>query len=131
MRMRPFGELLDHERALTLLLQAAHPVRETETVPLAEALGRVPSAIFRAPRPVPPFARATWDGYAVRSLDLKGASDRAPRSLTLTGEVFAETPRGARVAPGTTVAIAAGGELPRGADAVIPFEEVRRAGSVV
>lgn len=131
MRMRPFGELLDPERALATLLRAARPVRATETVALTEALGRVPSAIVRAPQPVPPFARATWDGYAVCARDLRGASGRSPRRLVLVGEVFAETSGGLRLRPGTAVAIAAGGELPHGADSVVPFEMVRAEGATI
>ncbi len=124
MKMRPFGELLDPGTALARLLAVARPVAATETIPLAGALGRVPAGTVRAPRPVPGFARATWDGYALRAADLKGVSPRAPVQLAVVGAVFAETVGAARIGPGTAAAIAAGGALPRGADTVVPFEEV-------
>jgi putative molybdopterin biosynthesis protein len=72
---------------------------------------------------VPGFDRANLDGFALRAADTFGASEEAPVRLRLTGETIATgvEPRLA-VAPGCASAIATGGMLPRGADAVVPVE---------
>src|SRR6478609_639270 len=58
-----------------------------ETVFLAAALGRVLARDVLAPIDVPPFDRANVDGFALRATDTTGATDTAPRQLTLNGEV--------------------------------------------
>ena len=98
---------------------------------MAVALGRVAAHAVRSSVPVPAFVRATWDGYALRSRDVRGASARRPRALQIVGEVFAEQTFARRLGPGEAVAIATGGAVPRGADAVEIFEEVRRQGDTV
>jgi molybdenum cofactor synthesis domain-containing protein len=47
------------------------------------------------------------------------------------GEVFAEQAYPGRLGRGETVAIATGGAIPRGADAVVIFEEVERSGRTI
>ncbi len=76
-----------------------------------------------APIDVPPFDRSNVDGFAVRAADTAGATDAAPRRLTLNAEVLAcgHAPK-LTVAPGTATTIATGGMIPRGADAVVMIE---------
>jgi putative molybdopterin biosynthesis protein len=95
-----------------------------ETVTLTAALGRVLAQDVMAPIDVPPFDRSNVDGFAVRASDTVGASDTAPRTLRLNGEVIAcgHAPA-AEVAPGSATTIATGGMLPRGADAVVMIEQ--------
>src|ERR1700728_3565116 len=59
----------------------------TETVPLGDALRRVPSEPVTAPYPLPGFARSTVDGYAVRAADTYGVSEGLPGYLTVAGAV--------------------------------------------
>src|SRR5215472_16992096 len=59
----------------------------TETVPLRDALRRVPSEPVTAPYPLPGFARSTVDGYAVRAADTYGVSEGLPGYLAVTGAV--------------------------------------------
>jgi putative molybdopterin biosynthesis protein len=105
------------ERHLDLSPLAAEPVA------LAAALGRVLAADVLAPTDVPPFDRAGVDGFALRAGDTVGASDASPRRLSLNAEVLVcgRAPSLA-VEPGTATAIATGGVVPRGADAVIMIE---------
>lgn len=121
--MRPFGALLPQPEALARLLKEARPISGTEVVPLPAALGRIPSDTIRARWDVPRFARATWDGYALRTSDVRGARPERPISLRLVGEVFAEAAGPLRVGAGEAAAIATGGRLPPGADAVLIFEQ--------
>jgi putative molybdopterin biosynthesis protein len=97
--------------------------RGVERVTLADALGRVLAADIAAPVDAPPFDRAGVDGFAVRAADIAGANDSSPRRLELNREVIAcgHEPK-ITVMPGTATAIATGGVLPRGADAVVMIE---------
>lgn len=97
--------------------------RGAETVPLPQALGRVLAHDVAAPIDVPPFDRSGVDGFALRAADTAGASDASPRRLILNREVIAcgHAPQIA-VAPGTATALATGGVVPRGADAVVMIE---------
>jgi putative molybdopterin biosynthesis protein len=95
-----------------------------ETVPLAQARGRVLAADVLAPVDVPGFDRAGVDGFALRAEDTADATDDAPAVLLLNPQVL--TP-GVRpldaVAAGRASAIATGGMVPRGADAVVMIEQ--------
>ena len=97
--------------------------RGVESVALAASLGRVLAHDIGAPIDVPPFDRSGVDGFAVRAADTTGASDNAPRRLTLNREVIAcgHAPQ-IEVLPGTATALATGGVIPRGADAVVMIE---------
>jgi putative molybdopterin biosynthesis protein len=94
-----------------------------EALPLAAALSRVIAADVIAPVDAPPFDRANVDGFAVRATDTFGASTGAPKRLVLNPEVIAcGVAPALEVAPGTATAIATGGVIPRGADAVVMIE---------
>jgi putative molybdopterin biosynthesis protein len=97
--------------------------RGIESVSLAQALGRVLAHDIAAPVDAPPFDRSGVDGFAVRAADTAGASDQAPRRLRLNAEVIAcgHAPL-IEVTAGTATAIATGGVIPRGADAVVMIE---------
>ncbi len=95
-----------------------------ETVTLGDALGRVLAHDVEAAVDAPPFDRSNVDGFAVRAADTVGASDSQPKILTLNAEVIACGHAPAlSVAPGTATAIATGGVIPRGADAVVMIEQ--------
>lgn len=131
MRMRAFGRLLPLETARARTLRAVRRVRGTETLELDAALGRVAARAVLAPRDVPSFARATWDGYALRARDVAGATRHRPVELRVVREIFAEDEDGRPIGAGECAAIATGGAVPRGADAVEIFEEVEeRAGAI-
>jgi putative molybdopterin biosynthesis protein len=94
-----------------------------ESVPLGGALSRVLAADVTAPVDAPPFDRANVDGFALRSADTLGASDGTPKRLVLNAEVIACGVEPAiEAASGTATAIATGGVIPRGADAVVMIE---------
>jgi len=97
--------------------------RAAESVPLAEALQRVLAHDLSAPVDAPPFDRSAVDGFALRAADTVTASETAPARFLLNAEVIAcgHLPT-VSVAPGTATAIATGGVIPRGADAVAMVE---------
>jgi molybdopterin molybdotransferase len=103
--------------------------RETESVDLLSASGRVLADPILADRDFPPFPRATRDGYAVRAQDIA----QVPAQLALVGEVKAgAVPDGScKVKPGEAVSIMTGAPLPSGADAVVMVEYTTQSGSTV
>ena len=116
-------ELLALEDAIELVLERARPL-EAERVELASALGRVLAEPARAQTDLPPFASSAMDGFAVRSAD-------TPASLPVAARIAAGHPAERPLEPGEAMAIATGGVVPDGADAVIPIEEVvERDGAV-
>ncbi|ASJ00166.1 molybdenum cofactor synthesis domain-containing protein [Thermococcus gorgonarius] len=102
-----------------------------EEVSLDEALGRVLAENIVSPINVPPFDRATVDGYAVRAQDTFMASESDPVELKVIGEVHAGEEPKIKLAPGTAVYVSTGAPLPEGADAVIQFEDVDRKDDTV
>jgi putative molybdopterin biosynthesis protein len=94
-----------------------------ETVTLSDALGRVLAHDVIAAVDAPPFDRSNVDGFALRAADTIGATNTAPKSLKLNKEVIAcGFSPALEVKPGTATAIATGGVIPRGADAVAMVE---------
>ncbi|MDX0769972.1 molybdopterin molybdochelatase [Sinorhizobium medicae] len=126
---KQFLTILSREEALTRFEAALFPWPvPTATLRLAEALGLALAEDVVAQVDVPPFDRSNVDGFAVRAADLVAASDLQPVRLTLNRETIAcgSVPQLA-VLPGTATAIATGGPLPRGADAIVMVEYTQPA----
>ena len=97
--------------------------RGVEPVALEAALGRVLAADVRSPVDVPSFDRSNVDGFAVVAEDTYGASEEVPRRVRLAEEVIhTGVVPNTIVRTGDAVAIATGGMMPRGADAVVMIE---------
>jgi putative molybdopterin biosynthesis protein len=135
MKQEQFLEVIERdlaERRWAAVIDAA-PLGPEE-VALAEALGRVLAEDVRSEVDVPGFDRSNLDGFAVRAGDSFGAREEAPVRLRRNAESI---PTGLEpkheVKPGTASAIATGGMLPRGADAVVPVEstDLEAGGAVV
>ena len=98
------------------------PLRR-ERVQLACALGRVLAEAIAADRDYPPFARATRDGFAVRSADAASAG----ATLEVIGEIKAGDAFAGAVGPGQAAQIMTGAAVPLPADAVVMVEHTRTA----
>lgn len=98
---------------------------QAEPVDLLAAVGRVLAESTVSDRDIPPFARSTRDGYAVRSSDL----NQLPATLDVIAEIKAGEELDAipnSVASGQAVAIMTGAPVPAGADAVVMVEYTSR-----
>ncbi|MCW1970818.1 MAG: molybdopterin biosynthesis protein [Anaerolineae bacterium] len=81
-----------------------------ETVPLAQALGRITAGPVWAKISSPHYHASAMDGYAVRSGDTHGASEAAPKHLSLSSQaIYVDT----------------GDPLPAGMNAVIMRENIQ------
>jgi len=105
--------LEEHKADVVALLSPLAPLNMS----LSDAVGCVVVADYVAPHSVPPLALVAADGFAVRSVDTKGARMR-PVTLAVTHDAL---PGGSptRVVPGSAVRVARGAALPFGADAVV------------
>ena len=104
--------------------------RGIERVPIDAALGRVLAADVVSEVDVPSFDRANVDGFAVVSDSTYGALEEQPRVVRLLDETShtGVAPR-TTIDSGVAVAIATGGMMPRGADAVVMIEYADVRGS--
>lgn len=114
------------DEAVRIIEDAYSPSPSCERVPLDEAIGRVAFSSVAAAEDVPMFDRSTVDGYAVRAADTFGCSEAIPAILKVVGSVSMGRPADIAIAPGECVAIPTGGELPKGADAVVMVEHTER-----
>ncbi len=125
-----FLKVVPLEKALEVI--SSFPLEpKVESVPLEEALGRVLAEDVVSPIDVPPFDRATVDGYAVKAEDTFMASESEPVRLKVIGEVHAGDAPALKPGRGEAVYISTGAPLPEGTDAVIQFEDVERVGNEI
>ena len=98
------------------------PTLSSEEIDVTASLGRIVYSEITSPESLPPFARSTMDGYAVRARDTYGATESLPAYLNLVGEVLMGAAAGCAVGEMETVKIWTGGMIPEGADAVVMLE---------
>jgi molybdopterin molybdotransferase len=115
--------LLTFEDALREILSRVLPL-SGELVPLAVAPGRVLAEAARSAIDLPPFASSAMDGFAVRA-------DDTPGRLPVVERIAAGRPATRGLAAGEAMAIATGGVVPEGADAVVPIEHVVEDGDAI
>ncbi|MDI6696898.1 MAG: molybdopterin-binding protein [Anaerolineales bacterium] len=125
--MPEFLELLPPAEALQLLLAQLSPQPRAEMIASSDALGRVTAEAVSAPHPLPSFARAAVDGYAVRAADTFGASESLPAYLQLVGEIPMGAVADLRLDTAQCALIHTGGMLPASADAVVMLEYTQSA----
>jgi molybdopterin molybdotransferase len=100
------------------------PLSLPESVPLAQAGGRVLAEDVAAVRDQPPFAASAMDGWAVRGAD-------TPGTLRIVGESAAGHGYEGKVAAGEAVRIFTGAAMPAGCDAIVIQENAERNGDMV
>ena len=101
---------MDLEEARATLFATLSSVSHTESIPLAEALGRVTAEPVYAQLSLPPFPASAMDGYAVRREDFG-----QKRQLRLIGQSLAGHPFHGRLDTGECVRIFTGAVVPEGA----------------
>jgi molybdopterin molybdotransferase len=113
-------------------LTATAVVTGRESVPLAEALGRVLAEDIVSPVSVPPHDNSAMDGYAFDGAVLP---DNAPSDASITLRVVGTALAGAAwrgaLGPGDAVRIMTGAMMPAGLDTVIPQEFCKAEGDRV
>ncbi|MDQ1731297.1 MAG: molybdopterin molybdotransferase [Pseudonocardiales bacterium] len=93
---------------------------------LLDAQGLLLAEQIVADRPLPGFDNSAMDGYAVRAVDLREASEAKPVVLPVVGDVVAGARSVSGMGPGLAMRIMTGAPIPPGADAVVPLEDTDR-----
>lgn len=112
------------DEALTRIFALCKPL-DIETIPLAQASGRVLAEPVRARRDQPPFVGSAMDGYAVKGPVSVG------QSFQVIGEAGAGNAFSGRIAEGMALRIFTGAPMPEGADHVVIQEDVTRDGETI
>ena len=108
--------LLSIDEAQRIILSRVRSL-PAEPVRVEDALGRALAEPVRAAVDLPPFPSSAMDGFALRSAD-------TPGRLPVSGRIPAGRPTARPLGAGEAMAIATGGVVPAGADAVVPLEHV-------
>lgn len=114
--------MISVEEALERILSYVSTL-EPEERPILDTLGQVLAEDVVGEFDIPPLDNTAMDGYAVVAASTAGASEEHPVELRVIGELAAGYVFDGEVTPGTAVRIMTGAPVPRGADAIVPFEE--------
>jgi len=129
--MKPFKKLLKFEEARKIILSEVSPIERKETIPLIQAERRVLAENIISSRDIPPFSRASMDGYAVKAGDTFAATRTSPVCLFLERKIFAGEVGEVYLEKGKCMEIATGAPIPPGSDAVVMVENTRKKGNKV
>ncbi len=119
------------EKILRSLFNDIHSIQKVEYVNLENSHHRVLAEDIYATLDLPPFDRASKDGYAVLAADTFGASEENPKVLNLLEVIEAGQKPQKKIKPGFCSAINTGAPLPEGASAVVMVEYTEIEGDKV
>ena len=123
-RMPKRGNPLEAQKQL--LEAVSSKVMQTESVQLAECLGRVLATDVYTPINIPQYDKTFIDGYAINTTETANASTAKPAAFKVVGKLFpADYPTQVEVASGEAVYVACGSPIPKGANATVKVEETR------
>lgn len=116
--------------ALALIDGAVGPAAAA-ALPLRELIGAATSEALSSNLPVPGFANAAMDGFALRADETAAAAVDAPLTLAVAGIVAAGDPPPDGPPPGASIEIMTGAPMPAGCDTVVPIERVVTQGDPI
>ncbi len=124
---RFLGKLISVEEAVAKLQDILPKNLPMSIVELVNSLGSFSAEDIVARIDMPEFDRSAVDGYAVRAIDVQGATVNNPAVLRIIGIMKpGDKPDKHVVGAGEAVEIHTGAPLPRGADAVVMYEDTMR-----
>lgn len=127
--MPEFFNVLPPNEARKLLMSHLTATLPSETIPTANALGRITAVASHAPHALPAFRRSTMDGYAVHAADTFGASESLPAFLQVIGEVPMGKTANVTLSSGQAAIVHTGGMIPEAANAVVQVELTQTIGT--
>ena len=113
---------IEVSEAISRIMEKVRPM-QNETISLYNALGRTLAKPVYASHDVPPFNRSPYDGFAVRSVDTKGASLESRIHFTVMDHIGAGDLATVALGKNEAVRIMTGAQLPNNADAVVMLEQ--------
>ena len=114
-------QALPAEAVLDFLARLVTPVRESQSLPLFEALGKVLADDVNSPLNVPPHDNSAMDGYAFIGRQLQAGQ---ALQLRVVGTAFAGKAWAGKAGIGECVKIMTGAIMPVDFDTVVPQEMV-------
>lgn len=111
------------------VLREAAPLLPSETVALADGLGRVLAADLASRCDHPGIDNSALDGYACLLEDTVSATEETPVRLHVVGESAAGRPFPGELGSGEAVRIYTGATVPTGADGIVPVEASHEPGA--
>ncbi len=114
-------QALPAEAVLDFLARLVTPVRESQSLPLFEALGKVLADDVNSPLNVPPHDNSAMDGYAFDGRQLQPGK---ALQLQVVGTAFAGKAWAGKAGIGECVKIMTGAIMPADFDTVVPQEMV-------
>jgi molybdopterin molybdotransferase len=112
------------DKAREAILACLRPIKEAETIPTKEILGRVLAEDIVPRINVPAHDNSAMDGYAIRFSDVE-------KPLREIGTALAGKPFHGKLGAGECVRIMTGAVIPPGADTVVIQEVVKKEGERV
>lgn len=118
--------MISVEEAQKIVLNAKL-IPVVKKLPILEALGMIMAEDIISSDDIPIYDNSAMSGYAVRTIDVKGADKSYPIRLMLAGEsIPAGKISGAKIDPGFCIPIMIGAPIPEGADSVVIKEDTQR-----
>ncbi|MFA5629231.1 MAG: gephyrin-like molybdotransferase Glp [Dehalococcoidales bacterium] len=111
-----------YDEADSYVYAAIKPILRTETINLEDSLYRILAEEITAAKSIPPFNRATMDGYAVRAKDTVRTSPEEPKIFEIIDYVYAGSVSKKNICANECAQITTGARVPDGADAVVMTE---------
>lgn len=116
--------MLTVEEQRAKVIAATRPL-DAESVPLAQAAGRILAATVHARVDVPLFDNSAMDGYAVLFTDVESATAVHPVELAVVADLPAGSADEPELGEGRAARIMTGAPVPHTATVVVPFEHTR------
>jgi len=114
--------MIEMDDAIRIVMENTQLI-DVVSVDLMDALGHTLAEDVRSDINMPPFDKATMDGYALQGQDIASASGATPVILDVIEEIPAGTVPQKVVGAGQASRIMTGAPVPEGADTVIMVED--------
>jgi molybdopterin molybdotransferase len=122
--------MISVEKALKTILINFQPLG-LEKINILEARKRVIGEDIFAPHNIPSADNSAMDGYAVRHIDTKGATQDKPLHFKIIEDIPAGKVALKKIKKGEAARIMTGAVIPEGADSVIRQEDTKKNGKTI
>jgi molybdopterin molybdotransferase len=116
--------MIDYKKAEELTLGTCLPLG-AESLPIEQAIGRVPTDDIISPINVSPFRNSAMDGFAVSSGQLEHCSSDRPVTLPVAATLFAGSTLKTNYDKSVAVKVMTGGPVPDEYDSVVMVEKTK------
>ncbi|MCK5888931.1 MAG: molybdopterin molybdotransferase MoeA [Methylococcales bacterium] len=129
-RMKGFIKRTPVEKVFEWLSEQSITLSE-ESILIRDAVGRILTADIISHYNIPSFCRSMMDGYAIVASDSQGASSYNQLQLEIISQSMPGIGTNINVNSGLAIKIMTGAPIPKGANAVLPAENVEAEGAFI